>query len=149
MARTGPRQKREADDAVALPELVVHRGGDDDGEADGQIEAAALRAQAGLVAPGQNALIADHFKQKLLHNILRFETAKRTQAFVKDLMTSHVMDEWDLPSPRNRREGAEERATRVAEGAQRRHEALADLDLDELKTLVEAQRKSFKEGGRR
>ena len=46
-ARTEPRQRREAEDAVAVPEAAVAHGGDgDDGEADGQVEAAATRAEA-------------------------------------------------------------------------------------------------------
>ena len=53
-ARAEPRQRREADDAVALPEAVVaHGGADDDGEADGHVEAAAARAEAGLGDAGR------------------------------------------------------------------------------------------------
>eukprot|EP00959_Pyramimonas_sp_CCMP1952_P399220 8365265-Pyramimonas_sp.AAC.1 len=49
-----------------------------------------------------------------------------------------------LPAPGNRGDGADERATRVAEDVQRRYEALAALGPDELKALVEAQRTSWK-----
>ena len=54
---TEPRQKREADDAVAVPELIVSHCEEDDGEADGQIEVAALRAQAGLASLGADTRI--------------------------------------------------------------------------------------------
>eukprot|EP00959_Pyramimonas_sp_CCMP1952_P306521 6415094-Pyramimonas_sp.AAC.1 len=85
--RTEPRQKREADDDVAVPEVIEQHGREDDGEADGQIEAAALRATAGLATLGSDTTITHHFDIERLNKILRFDTADRTQRFVKELMS--------------------------------------------------------------
>ena len=144
-ARTEPRQKRETDDAVAVPELIVRHGEEDDGEADGQIEAAALRAQAGLASLGADTRIVHHFQAELLQKVLRFETAERTQGFVKELLKSPVMQlEEGLPLPRSRQDGADRRAARVSHDLQIRYETLSHLEPNELKELVEAQRKSWK-----
>ena len=145
-ARTEPRQRREADDDVAVPEIIERHGGEDDGEADGQIEAAALRATAGLAVLGSDTVIAHHFKSELLHKILRFETADRTQKFVKELMGTSVMtlDDGGLPAPRNREDGADRRASDVQKDILQRYEALGNLEPAVLKELVSAQRKSWK-----
>jgi hypothetical protein len=144
-ARTEPKQKREADDAVAVPELIERHGEEDDGEADGQIEAAALRAQAGLATMGADTRIVHHFQAELLQKVLRFETAERTQGFVKEFLKTPVMQlEEGLPLPRSRQEGADRRAAHVTQDLQQRYATLSHLEPDELKCLVEAQRKFWK-----
>ena len=101
-ARTAPKQRREADDAVAVPEVGANHGGDgDDGEADGQVEAAEARAQAGLASLGANTRIAHHFSSEMLEKITSFSTADRTQAFVKDLMKSELMQPGELPAEKD------------------------------------------------
>jgi hypothetical protein len=133
-ARTEPKQKREADDAVAVPELIERHGEEDDGEADGQIEAAALRAQAGLATMGADTRIVHHFQTELLQKVLRFETAERTQGFVKEFLKTPVMQlEEGLPLPRSQ-EGAEQRAAYVTQDLQQRYATLSHLEPDELKS---------------
>ena len=144
LARTEPRQKREADDAVAVPEVSVSHAGEDDGEADGQIEAAALRAQAGVAALGANTRIVHHFQEDQLRKVLDFTTADRTPGFVKELLKTSVMQGGELPQPRNRQDGADRRTTHVAEHIQEGFETLAHLSSETLKALVEAQRLSWK-----
>ena len=140
-ARTEPRQKREADDAVAVPEASVSHGGEDDGEADGHVEAAALRAQAGLASLGADTRIVHHFDSDTLRKVLAFATAERVQSFVKDLMKTPVMESGVLPPPQSRQGGAGQRAARVREDVQKRYEGLSDLSAEALKELVQAQRK--------
>ena len=97
-------------------------GGEDDGEADGQIEAAALRATAGLATLGSDTVVVHHFRAELLHKIRRVETADRTQRFAKELMGTSVMtlDDGGLPAPGNRKDGADRRATRAKDDILRR-----------------------------
>ena len=82
-ARTAPRHRREADDAVVVPEVSAnHWGEGDDGEGDGQVEAAEARAHAGLASLGANTQIAHRFPPELLEKITSFSTADRIQAVV-------------------------------------------------------------------
>ena len=142
-ARTEPRQRREADDAVAVPEVTVMHG-EDDGEADGQIEAAALRTQAGLTSVSANTLILHHFSDATLRKILDFTTAERTQGFVKELLQTNVAQDGQFPPPRNRGDGADQRAAHLSEDIQGRYEMLSDLSGPHLKVLVDRQRKFWR-----
>ena len=143
-ARTAPKQRREADDAVAVPEVAADLGGDgEDGEADGQVEAAEARAQAGLASLGANTRIAHHFSPEMLEKITSFTTADRTQAFVKDLLKSEIMQTGELPQPDGPGDGAEQRAHRIRNDIQERYAPLADLG-PTLRELVDMQRKFWK-----
>ena len=142
-ARTEPRQRREADDAVAIPEAFADLGGaGDDGEADGQVESAAARAQAGLVKLGEDLRIRNPFPKEELEKILSFTTADRTQRFVKELMATDLMGTGELPPPEDRGQALRARQ-HVAEKIEGPYSPLAGLGED-LKDLVESQRKLWK-----
>ena len=138
-ARTEPKQRREADDAVHILEGPAATEGDpDDGEADGQIEAAAARAQSGLGTLGATVAIPHHFPPDKLKQILNFTTAERTQKFVKDLMATDFMQAGELPTMAGRDAQSRQRT----EGLQlkQRYAPLDDPTLD-LKAIAELQHK--------
>ena len=139
-ARTEPRQRREADDAVHILEGPVAAEGDpDDGDADGQIEAAAARAQSGLATFGATVAIPHHFPPDKLKQILNFTTAERTQRFVKDLMATDLMKAGELPTLAGR-DAQSRRRTEVLQLKQR-YAPLGDPTLN-LKAIAELQQKS-------
>ena len=79
-----------------------------------------------------------------MQKVLRFETAERTQGFVKEFLKTPVMQlEEGLPLPRNQK-GADQRAAYVTQDLQQRYATLSHLEPDELKMLMEAQRKFWK-----
>ena len=96
---------------------------------DGLIEAAALRAQAGLAALGVDNHIVHNSDDKLLNKVVRFETAERTLSFVKELLQTPVMQlDGGLPLPRDRADGADQRAAYVRDVLEQRYASLAHLD---------------------
>ena len=139
-ARTEPKQRREVDDAVHILEGPVATEGDpDDGEADGQIEAAAARAESGLGTLGATVTIPHHFPPEKLQQILNFTTAERTQTFVKDLMATDFMRAGELP-PMDAREAVSRQRTE-GEQLKQRYSALGAPTVD-LKAIAELQQKA-------
>ena len=56
------------------------------------------RAQTGLGVLGQNTRLAHRFDEEALNEILTFQTAERTQAFVRELQETDLMWVGELPA---------------------------------------------------
>ena len=94
-----PRQIEEDQKVPEQQQPVYWEGAAQDGEGDAQVEGVDLRARQGLASLGSNAVIAHRFAPELLAKILAFDTAERTQAFVRQLKEAPLMAAGELPSP--------------------------------------------------
>ena len=94
-----PRQIEEDQKVPEQQQPVYWEGAAQDGEGDAQVEGVELRARQGLASLGSNAVIAHRFAPELLAKILAFDTAERTQAFVRQLKEAPLMAAGELPSP--------------------------------------------------
>ncbi|CAK0838443.1 unnamed protein product [Prorocentrum cordatum] len=113
----------EADDAVAVPEFTGNHGCEDEGEGDVRVEAAVLRAQAGMASLGSDVRVAHHCSADLPQTVQSFAAADRAGSFVDELTEAKVMESGGHSRPQGRRRGADQRATRVKGNALARCEA--------------------------
>ena len=84
-ARSTKPKREQADDAQIPEAPIFQEGGGDADKGTGQVEAADLREQQGLAKLGENVQPAHRFDAGMLAKILAFDTAERTQAFVREL----------------------------------------------------------------
>ena len=64
---------------------MYEEGWEESGAGAAQVEGAELRAKQGMAKLGDNARIAHRFDADTLVKTLSFDTAERTQSFVKQL----------------------------------------------------------------
>ena len=103
---------------------------------DAQVEDQGIRAQEGFAKLGANKDLEHRFDSETLGQILRFDTAERTQAFVKELKkAATMMENGALPGP-NDADASRRAARALKEDVLAPFRALRDLDADELKGLV-------------
>jgi hypothetical protein len=144
-----PPRKIDVDQQVPEQQPPVYwEGGQQDGEGDAQLEGAELRARQGLASLGENAIIAHRFEPELLDKILKFETAERTQSFVKQLQETPLMAAGELPAPQEST-ALQRRRTQLRESLLEPLRGLCTLGRDVLRELVDVQRKRFARAGSR
>lgn len=140
-ART-EKPKRQIDVDRDIAEQPVFAETSTDGvEADAQTEAMAGRTSTGLEVFGQNSRLSHRFDDDALLEIMSFNTADRTQAFVKDLQDTPLMTAGELPDPASvaLRETMKTELSNVLD----LNGQLSHLDKNTLKALVEKQRQCF------
>ena len=98
-ARSQKPQRQIDRDQQVVEEPVAEEGGEDNQERDGVSE----RAQTGLGVIDQHVQIAHRFDPDTLAKILAFETAERTQAFVRELKALPIMSAGNFPPSRKSR----------------------------------------------
>ena len=94
-----PKREQEAD-AKFLEAPLYEEGWEESGAGAAQVEGAELRAKQGMAKLGDNARIAHKFDADTLVKTLSFfDTAERTQSFVKQLKETPLMSAGSLPAP--------------------------------------------------
>ena len=145
------KPKRQLDEDVKVVEKPVfeeHGSCDGHDHGIGQVEGAEERAKQGLATLGANARLAHRFDPATSQKILAFDTAERTQAFVKDLKQTPLMASGELPHT-NSASCSAERRKKFREELLGPLDALGALSGDALAEVLECQRKRFATGGKR
>ena len=134
------KPKRQIDRDVKIPEQPLYVEGADGTSlgGEGQIERLGDDRTATL---RQNVHLAHHFEKADLDEILAFQTAERTQAFLKELQETGFMQHGALPAPAEQTR-AEKRREDLRHRILAPYEGLAHLD-DLLADVIEKQRSSF------
>ena len=147
-AKTTKPRREQHDDAKISEAPVYQEGGNDSADGVGQAEGADLRARQGIASFGGDTRIAHRFDTATLAKILSFDTAERTQSFVKELKEAPLMAAGALPPPGNEAAAnADRRSLRTALLAPL--DGLKSMCRETFRKLLEAQRLTFARGGKR
>ena len=137
---TKPHRRIDIDQKVAEQPLFSN-GAEQGAAGDAQTEAMERRAQTGLGVLGQNTRLAHRFDEEALNEILAFQTAERTQAFVRELQETDLMWVGELPaaSVNDQTEARSYLQSSLLEPCA----ALRTVPVADLVCFVDAQRKQF------
>ena len=126
-----PRRQLEQDRQI-VEEPLMREGHAADADGDEEMEGEHEKARLGLSEIGQSVRIACHFDDEQLQRIIAFDTAERTNFFVKELMDVDMMHSTALPAPSSIAAAAKRREACV-ESLQLPYQGLIELDLLRLK----------------
>ena len=142
-----PKREQEAD-AKILEAPLYEEGMEESGAGSAQVEGAELRAKQGMAKLGENARISHRFGADTLAKILAFDTAERTQSFVKQLKETPLMSAGSLPAPGDANAAkANERSLRSTLLAPL--DGLRSINRNILRALLEKQRARFAKAGKK
>ena len=145
---TKPKRQLDADVKIAEKPAFVQSGGDGQSDELGQVEGADMRAQQGLVTLGANTRLSHRFDPETLQKILSFDTAEKTQAFVRELKRTPLMASGELP-PTSSTQAEQKRRADFRETLLGPLHALKELRGVAFEEVLDRQRRSFAAGGKR